>query len=278
MKITYFMVATYIANCVLIRTKPCKYFQLNSPYFNEELGIFSKIDLDKLVPEKWRLRQRIDDAQFRPSVYPVFLKPEWGENAGGIYRVDNEQQLVEYRKTTRNASVRYILQEGATEEREFEIFYMQDHLNTDQYSILTITESLNDTEENPINSINNPDTVYREITDHFDSSQKQTLWQLLGQIGRFGITRISLRADSVEQLLDGNFHVIEINLFTPMPINFLDAKYSKIDLLKFVLKYMMQLARITKYRDKSRVEKPVYSKVMTYNRQNRFINFIREKI
>lgn len=272
------MVATYITDCVLIRTKPCKYFQLNSPFFNDEQGIFSKIDLDKLVPEKWRLKQRLDDAQFFPSAYPVFLKPEWGENAGGIYRADDEQQLVEYRQKTEKASVRYILQEGARERREFEIFYMQDHLNADQYAILTITESLNETEKNPVNSINNPDTVYREITDQFNQQQKQTLWQLLGQIGRFGITRISLRADSVEQLLQGRFHVIEINLFTPMPINFLDAKYSKIDLLKLVFKYMMQLARITKFRDKNRAEKPVYSKVMTYNRRNRLINFIREKI
>jgi hypothetical protein len=55
------MVVTYILDCVLIGTKPWKYFQLNAPTFNAEAGIFSKLDIDQLIPEKWRLQQNLLD-------------------------------------------------------------------------------------------------------------------------------------------------------------------------------------------------------------------------
>ena len=53
------------------------------------------------------------------------------------------------------------------------------------------------------------------------------------------------RADTVEQLINGDFHVIEINLFTPMPIHLMDAKHSVVNKLRSVLTISGSLARVT---------------------------------
>ena len=278
MKLTVVMVTTYIIECFMIGTKPCKYFQLNSPHFNNEKGVFSKIDLDRLIPDKWRLAQRYDDDAYFPETYPVFLKPEWGENASGIFRADDRESLIEIRAKTKNSRVPYIIQQGAREANEYEIFGLRHHKDKNQHCIFSVTLVKNELETNPINSIHNPGTRYHEITDDLSDSQKQTLWDLMGQIGRFGIFRISVRSDSVDDLLEGRFHVIELNLFNPMPIHLLDRKYSKWDLWKINLKYMYLLARVTKYRDKSLKEYPIYTKIRFYNRENKFVNLVRERL
>ena len=113
MKITAVMVATYIIDCCLIGTKPCKYFQLNSPWFNENKGVFSKMDLDRVIPERWRLEQKYDDGVSNPVSFPVFLKPEWSENAKGVYRADNPEELRLIRQKISTSTVPYLLQRGS---------------------------------------------------------------------------------------------------------------------------------------------------------------------
>jgi D-alanine-D-alanine ligase-like ATP-grasp enzyme len=278
MKITELQVITYILNCIRIRTKPCKYFQLNSPHFDRQEGIFSKKDIDQLIPEKWRLHQQIDDGKFQPDNYPVFVKPEWGQNASGVFRADDANALAKIRCSTDQARTRCLIQQGAIEKREFELFSILHHQNKNNFAVLTVTEAINTSESNPVNSVYNANTAYEEITEQFSEQQKQTLWQLIGQIGRFNISRVSVRADSIEDVLDGNFHIIEVNLFAPMPINMLDRKYSNAELWQMIRRYMLALARITKYRDKSLEEKPVFIKIMLYNRKNTALNFIRNRI
>lgn len=278
MKITYLMVATYMLDCVWIRTKPCKYFQLNSPVFNAREGIFSKIEIDRLIPQKWRLSQYYDDGESLPEGFPVFVKPEWGQNANGIYRADNENELSSVRQAISSSRIKYLIQLMAPETLEFEVFYILHDRNPDQFAHLTITQVINAVETNPINSIYNSNTRFREITDQFSEQQKQDLWSLMGEIGRFAISRVGLRADSVDDMLAGRFHIIEINLFIPMPINMLDASHGPLALWKMVRAYMMSLARITKARNKSLKQKPVFTKIMLYNRSNPFLNYIRERI
>ena len=251
MRITVLMVITYIADCIIIRTKPCKYFQLNSPYFNAKEGIFSKIETDSLIPDCWRLSQRYDDGLYFPEQYPVFVKPEWGQNARGIFRADDSASLTRIRQITSLAPTRYLVQQGAKEQLEFEIFSIQHHTDNDAFAEFTVTEVTNAVETNPINSIYNRNTGYREITDQFSVQQKQTLWNQICQIGRFGISRVSIRADSVDKMLDGKFHIIEVNLFAPMPINMLDPVYRFADLWRMIRRYMLSLTMITNYRDKS---------------------------
>jgi hypothetical protein len=278
MWISYFMIPTYMLNCVLMGAKPCKYFQLNSEIFNDDKGIFSKIEIDQLIPEKWRLDQYYDDGVKLPRSYPVFVKPEWGQNSSGIYRADNEESFRQIQKKVKTSRIRHLVQEAAPARIEFEIFSILHHLDKDRFAELTITQALNSTEEYPINGVFNKSTRYQEITESLSATQIETLWALLGEIGRFNISRVGLRADSVEAMLAGKFHVIEINLFIPMPINMLDARYRFTDLWKQSRSYMMALARVTKTRNKALKEKPVFIKHMLYNRTSPFLNYIRNRL
>ncbi len=235
------------------------------------------MDLDKLIPEKWRLDQRYDDGRYIPQNYPVFLKPEWSQNAGGIHRADSEAMLIEARSSIRDSDVAYLIQQGASESREFEIFSLRSHNDKSTFSVLTITEACNEAEANPVNSIYNPDTQYFDKTNRLNNAQKQTLWRLLESMGSFSICRLSVRANSLEALLNEKFHVIELNLFTPFPIHMLDQKFSFVDLAKMVLGYMYKLAKLTRLRDKTLKEKPVYTKLMLYNRRGFLANYIRAR-
>ena len=278
MTITVAMVITYILFCIRVGTKPCKYFQLNSERFDRDEGIFSKLAIDQSIPERWRLDQRPDDPDYQPTVWPVFVKPEWGQNAAGIRRADDLQQLEEIRRDNAKSGIRYLLQQGATEKREFEIFSIRQHDDKGKPAVLTVTEAVNESETNPINSIYNPATRYVEITEMFNEEQLATLWRYANDMGRFNISRASVRANTLEDLVAGKFHVIEVNLFLPMPINLLDQRYSPRQIFSKVRSYMLSLARLTRTRDKSLPEKPVFCKIMLYNRTSPFLNFLRSKI
>lgn len=262
----------------MICTRPWKYFQINSRFFNEKEGIFSKIEIDDLIPEKWRLSQQCDDGHSIPERFPVFIKPEWGQNANGIFRADNTEELTIVRQITKEAQIKYLIQLGATEKLEFEIFWILHDQNPQQFANLTVTQAINHSEKNPVNGVNNPNTVYRDISEQFDEQQKQILWNLLGEIERFGISRVALRADSIADLLAGRFHIIEINLFIPMPINILDAKNDFFSEWKLVRIYMKSLARITKARNRALKEKAVFTKIMLYDRRSPMLNYIRNRL
>lgn len=64
-----------IVFCIRFRSGSWSFFQLNSSYFNIEKNIFSKLELDRYIPDRWRLSQMIDDGQCKPR-FPVFVKPE----------------------------------------------------------------------------------------------------------------------------------------------------------------------------------------------------------
>lgn len=272
------MIATYILNCIRIWAYPYKVFQLNSKHFNNQRGIFSKIATDERVPEQWRLAQRYDDYEFIPDTWPVFFKPEWGSNASGVSRADNIEELTALRKEVANSDIKHLIQQSADGDREFEVFSIRHHQDKQKAAIFTITEARNESETNPVNSINNSSTKYVEVTQDFTAEQLEQLWTIVNQLGDYNISRASLSTNSITELLEGKFQVIEINLFLPMPINLLDEKHTPKTIFAAVRKYMRCLALVTKTRDRSHPDKPVFVKVMLYNRQNTFINFLRSKI
>jgi hypothetical protein len=63
---------------------PWYYFQINAEWYNKKKGFYSKIDMDARIPKKWRLKQGYFDKNNLPETFPVFLKPEWGQNSNGI--------------------------------------------------------------------------------------------------------------------------------------------------------------------------------------------------
>lgn len=269
MHITIIMVVTYILCCIRIATAPWRYWQLNAHYFSTEHGVFSKLSIDKLIPERWRLAQNIDSEALNPASFPVFLKPEWGQNAHGIHRADNEQQLELLRARLSTKPQRYLLQEAAPGAREFELFSIDADRDDARHDVFTVTEAVNQSEQYPINSKYNRSTRYVDITEHFCEEQKSRLSEYLSQIGKFGISRMSVRANTLEELVAGEFHVIEINLFLPMPINLLDESLSWSDKWKFILPSMMSLAQATKLIKPVDKPQPIFARMMMYGRRKR---------
>lgn len=264
MHITIIMVLTYIASCARIAAAPWRYWQINSQYFSAEQGVFSKLSTDLLIPPRWRLAQCVDSDALLPDNYPVFLKPEWGQNAHGIHRVDNPSQLVTLRARLEHEPQRYLLQEAAPGRREFEIFSIDSNRSDNQHDVFTITEAINKTEQFPINSKYNRFTRYSDITSQFSTEQQRLIAGYLSEIGQFGISRMSVRADSNEDLVAGNFHVIEINLFLPMPINLLDDSYTWVQKWRFIRSSMMSLAQATKLIKHSGNKQAIFTRMMLY--------------
>ncbi len=261
------MVLTYIACCIRIGTLPWRYFQLNAHYFSKEHGIFSKLVLDQLIPERWRLPQRVDNPELQPSRYPVFLKPEWGQNARGIHRADNAEQLNALRRQLADEPQRYLLQEAATGAREYEIFGIDVDRDDRVHDVLTVTEAVNSSEEFPINSKFNQQTRYVEITEEFSADEQALMSGFLSELGQFGISRLSVRADSRAAMLNGDFKVIEINLFVPMPINLLDTTHTWATRWHFIRGAMMALARSTKAIKPVARPQPIFTLMMLYGRK-----------
>jgi len=246
MHITVILVIAYITCCLRVGAAPWKYWQLNARYFSREKGIFSKLSIDELIPDRWRLSQSVDGEHVTPSSFPVFLKPEWGQNGNGIVRADNAEELNSFRQANAIDNRRFMIQEVATGSREFEIFGIKSGQAGNHHDLVTVTESINTSEQYPINSIHNDLTEYHDKTDEFTAEQLATLSGFIQEVGNFAITRVSARTDSIEALLAGDFKIIEINLFIPMPINLLDPNYTWPQRIRFIFKAMMLLARATR--------------------------------
>jgi hypothetical protein len=115
--------------------------------------LYSKIDIDEHIPLKWRLQQYYFDKNHMPTEFPVFLKPEWGQNSNGIVRIDTKEDFLTVQIKSK---IPYIVQQVAAEVYEYEIFYIRDTDNPQHLAVLTITQSINQSDDRyPINSIYN---------------------------------------------------------------------------------------------------------------------------
>lgn len=258
------MVVTYILSCIIIKTKPCKYFQLNSPWFNLDKGVFSKLDLNSMFPEQWRLDIDILDDGFYPTQYPVWLKPEWGENADGVYCARNEAEYRQLKAKILKSDRPYLVQRSATGKREFEIFSVWESPDSAQPATFSITEAKNQDDCHPVNGIYNRHTSYHDLTGQLDPDLQSGILENIEGIGRFPISRLCLRAQAIESIAKGDFQIIEINLFTPMPIHLLDSRYTNRERWLMIRKLIMPLAMATRNRNLTLAEKPVYT-LMTLN-------------
>jgi hypothetical protein len=211
-----------IAYSLYYRTRPWNFFQLNSDYFNGKKNIFSKLELNQYIPKRWRLRQVVDDGKVIPE-FPVFVKPEWGQNSHGVFAANDLAELGSIRHKRKSNSVTYLLQEAAIEMLEFDIFYIRAAEDLDNFAMLSVTETVNRSSENlPVNGVNNRNSSYLDRTKRLCEEELQNLWVTMKNIGFFRIARVGLRANSIEELLAGHFHVIEVNIFLPMPLVLLD--------------------------------------------------------
>lgn len=249
-----------IVYSVRYRTRPWNFFQLNARYFDSDKGIFSKLAIDRLIPSQWRLRQEVDDGACVPE-FPVFSKPEWGQNSHGVAAVHDSLQLDEVRRTRKNRNVSYLLQEASKEKREFEIFYLRSPKSIDNYAILSITETVNiGNKPLPVNGVLNRETRFREINSRLSPEELEKIWSFVGQIGQFKIARVGLCAESVGEMVAGKLHIFEINIFLPMPLVLLDPALSFDRKQRFIRECMRVAAILARGRDRGLARHPVFFK------------------
>ena len=245
--IRFLLIFWFIYYSIYHRVSPWRFFQLNAPYFNSRKGIFSKLDIDRCIPTAWRLWQGPVNAEITPTIFPVFFKPEWGQNSHGIFRVDNRKEFQIGCCRVAHKKMNYIVQEAAQEMREFEIFYIRSAHEESHHATFSITEVMNTGKESfPINGIYNENSVYHNCTKEFSADELEKIWGHFKSICAYRIARVGLRTNSREDLLAGIFHIIEINLFLPMPLSLLDTKMSWADKIGFIKKAMDHAALAVK--------------------------------
>ncbi len=242
----YLMIFWYIVHCLRLRVNPWRFFQLNARYFNRKKGIYSKQDINRLIPFRWRLSQKYDNESYMPERFPVFYKPEWGQNSHGIYRADSLEELQKLRIKTKNSGLTYLVQDAAREEREFEVFYIRNAERPREFSVLTITEVSNSKDRQyPINGVHNVYSGYADRTAEFNGVKSAQIWKHISTIGYFRMARVAIKAKSEKAMLAGRFHIVEINLFTPMPLNLLDKGIPWLEKFRFVKRAMFHMAENT---------------------------------
>ncbi|WP_194842472.1 hypothetical protein [Endozoicomonas sp. OPT23] len=262
------LVLTYIWHCIRLAAKPWKFFQLNAGYFNNTKGIFSKLDMDQRIPARWKLAQYRDNGQVVPENFPVFLKPEWGQNSAGVVRADNIQALHENRASREGDDQPYLIQESARGSREFEVYLILSDTNKDQFATLSITEVTNTSGDDlPVNGIYNKQTCYQDISGSFSADQLQKLWSHLKQVGQFRTARFGIRADNLNELVSGEFKIFEINLFLPMPLALVSSNVTRLEKLAMVCRLTKQLAAVTRTLPEQRKVRSIFFRKL-YGRNN----------
>lgn len=215
--------------------------------------------MDSLIPEQWRLQQFIDQGDIAPEQFPVFLKPEWGQNSQGVCRIDSIEQLQQHRAKRNPKGPRYLIQAAAKGKREFEVFYIPGASTNNSSAIISVSETCNNSDEDmPVNGINNNHTYYRSCMPELSIQKTHKIEQLLSNIGSFKIARYCARADSLDALLAGNFSIVEINIYVPMPLILLTKDMSFSSKFKFIVSSMKQLALVTKDIPANQVVKPIF--------------------
>lgn len=235
--------------------------------------MFSKLDVDKRIPKQWLLEQFMDLDSREPRQYPVFVKPEWGQNSQGVVRVDNSWQLDRLREQRTAHHPFYLIQQAASGKREFELFMIPNEDDLQQFSILSVTETCNrGPEELPVNGIYNQDTYYQDCASKLTAEQLEKIWGHLKQMGDYRIARYGVRADSLEDLVAGVFHVVEINLYVPMPLLLLVKEMTLGKKLAFILQTMKQLVLVTKKIPNTQQRKSVFFKKLRISKRLKSVN------
>jgi hypothetical protein len=242
--IRFMLVFWFIMYCLRRGVEPWNFFQLNAAYFNEEKGIFSKLEIDQYVPGRWRLLEcYMDNDDTIPLQFPVFIKPEWGQNSHGIIRADSLDQYLKFVARHKESCVKYISQESAAGQKEFEVFYVRQTSGAANKTFFSITEVSNSRDEaHPINGIYNRHTNYHDCDKDFSAEDIETVWGYLRPIGCFRLARVGIKTDSKADLLAGNFSIFEINLFLPMPLFLLDQTIGISEKYTFIRDAMKILA------------------------------------
>ncbi|MCF6247768.1 MAG: hypothetical protein L3J69_10445, partial [Desulfobacula sp.] len=90
--------------------------------------------------------------------------------------------------------------------------------------------------------------------------QLQTIWFSMRKIGRFRMARVGLKADDRSGILKKKFHIVEINLFLPMPLVLLAENVGLGEKNRIMKQTMSLAARLAKTIPKKESGKQIFFK------------------
>ena len=242
----------FIYFCFLNWVWPWRFSQLNKKYFNTKRSIFSKYEIEKNIPNKWKLNSIFlnskDSLEEQKNTilsnfsFPIFLKPEWWQNSHWIFLVKKEYQIEEFLKKIRESSINYLIQQWSLLNNEYEILYTK---NNDEIFLHSITESLNNNSKLCISWIHN-NTKYKDLINKFNLKEKNIIKKFIYKVWDFNVGRIWIKANNVEDIIKWKFKIFEINIFLPMMLSILDNNTDKNKKTKNLKKYIKSLIFILK--------------------------------
>lgn len=291
----------FLKACVRFRVFPVRYFCVHLDYVDERSKIYSKQKINEAIPLQWRLKSILlphEDSleHWEKKIgehfsFPLFLKPEWGENSYGVHRVHDTQTLSTVLQKIKQTKQNYTCQQAATGANEYDFFYIKSSQKQKEPNVFSCTRMksphiIGDGEsplyellqkQSPLLRLNtgilshyqptdvlakgkslrlsfingvNHGTTYIDETKNIHPQEKTKIWKHLSQLGNFQFARIGISADSLQDIIKGRFEVIEINLFTPLPLDILDQNREKKEQKKQLEQYMNSLIKSVKIQNK----------------------------
>ena len=291
----------FLKACITQRVLPLRYFYVHLDYLDAASKIYSKQSINESIPNQWRLKSTLLSIEESRDIwkdkiesqftYPLFLKPEWGENSSGVFRVHDRETLLSVLSKIQQTKQNYICQEAASGEKEYDFFFVKSHekekefpdifscirmepaslvgdgkttlqelfqIQSPQLSPETcLLSNYNPLDVLPrdkklrlsfINGVNHG-TRYVSETENLSPLDKKNLWKHLQSLGDFQFARVGISANSLRDIIDGAFQVIEINLFTPFPLDVLDLSLSNKEQRQILQSYMNTLLKTVKQKN-----------------------------
>lgn len=262
-----------------------------------------KSDVYKLLPSFWipktvlvtQSGKELDKA-LEGLDYPIIIKPDIGFKGFLVAKVDNDEQLSEYKKLY--GSKDFLLQEFVDYRREYSVLMyrypktgvvgvssfiektypevvgdgirsLEQLIDEDQNPFLKkewikekfqdeLTSTLAKGEVKRVDIIGNYSrgAKFHSLNETIDDNLVEWAANLFKQVDGIDFCRLDLKADSVEAMKKGEFKLLELNGAKSEPLHIYDPKYTFTRILKDIHLHWKILAQIAQQRIKLSYEMP----------------------
>ena len=190
---------------------------LNYKYLEIKKGIYSKHKLNQIIPNTIKLNsQTLTNFKINPKInYPIILKPDWGESSLSIFKINNSEELNKIIKEKNIIITNYFIQEFDNTAIEYDILFIK-NIQTNKLEISEITTVSTQNKDKITGIYNN--SIYQTITKQFTPLELIQIKNNLNWLNtKFNVGKITLKANSKQDLLKNLVKVIEINILFPLP-------------------------------------------------------------
>jgi hypothetical protein len=224
------------------------YTAVNPGILNSGIGSESKFTTLQLLPKEYipksvlhketsAIADTLKGIEAQGISYPMIVKPDIGFRGLLVKKIEDEQSLVNYLK---KYPVDFIIQEFLTHEYECGVFYYR-HPNEEKGTSLKLSSIGNHSKGTRF--INGNHLINKEL--------EESLNKLNHQVEGWFYGRLDVKYNSLEELNQGKFKILELNGILAEPTHIYDAtKMSYWKALKTIRTHWKQLYKIARYNHK----------------------------